>query len=265
MLTHLENTGTVNIARTGTTGGSPLVLLHPLGMDLTWWGDQFREFGPERDVIAMDMPGHGLSAQPDAPPTFDMMADAMEALLESIGGKPAHLVGLSVGGMIAQTLALRRPDLVQSLTLVGTLCTFPDEIRKVLLERARIARTEGMARIAQLSNERWFTPAFRASRPDMLSRSTVCLLRQSGEFHARMWEMVAGLDLEHRLGAIGCPTMVITGVEDINAPPAAAQRIAHAIPGAVVRLMPGLGHFPPFEAPDAFNAILRAFLAEVEG
>jgi len=142
VLTHLENTGTVNIARTGTTGGSPLVLLHPLGMDLTWWGDQFREFGPERDVIAMDMPGHGLSAQPDAPPTFDMMADAMEALLESIGGKPAHLVGLSVGGMIAQTLALRRPDLVQSLTLVGTLCTFPDEIRKVLLERARIARTE---------------------------------------------------------------------------------------------------------------------------
>lgn len=95
------------------------------------------------------------------------MAGAVEAVLESIGGKPAHVVGISVGGMIAQTLA------------------------------------------------------------------------------------------------IGCPTLVIAGEEDVNAPPAAAQRTARAIPGALVKVMPGLGHFPPFEEPDGFNRILRTFLADL--
>lgn len=262
MLFHLKNLGAVNVVRSGPRGGTPLVLLHPVSMDVSWWNDQFKTFGSERDVVAIDMPGHGLSAPPNSPPTFDSMADAVEGILESMGGAPVDLLGVSVGGMIAQTLVLRRPDLVRSLTLVATLCTFPDNVRALLRERARVARTEGMARIADLSIERWFTPAFRTSRPDVIARATIGLLRQPGEFHARMWEMIAGLELESQLRAIRCPTLVITGTEDVNAPPAAAQQIARAVPGAVVHLLPGLGHFPPFEDPDGFNEILRAFLAD---
>lgn len=261
MLVNLKNIGAVNMARTGRPGGVPLVLLHPVSMDLSWWGDQFREFGAEFDVIAIDMPGHGLSALPEAAPTFDAMAAAVAGILDHAGVGPAHVVGISVGGMIAQTLALRRPDRVGSLALVATLCTFPDPVRQVLRERAHVARTEGMAKIAELSIARWFTPAFRARRPDVIARATLGLLRQPGEFHGRMWDMIAGLDLERQLAAIRCPTLVVTGTEDVNAPPAAAAQIARALPGAVVELMPDLGHFPPFEAPDAFNRILRAFLA----
>lgn len=261
MLVNLKNIGAVNMARTGRPGAAPLVLLHPVSMDLSWWGDQFRDFGDDYDVIAMDMPGHGLSAQPDAAPTFASMAAAVEGILEHVGAGPAHVIGISVGGMIAQALALRRPDLVRSLTLVATLCTFPEPVRQALRERARVARTDGMATIAALSIERWLTPAFRARRPDVVARATLGLMRQPGEFHARMWDMIAALDLESQLHAIACPTLVVTGTADVNAPPAAAQQIARAIPGAVVELMHGLGHFPPFEAPDAFNAIVRGFLA----
>ena len=260
MLIHADGIGALNVARTEGHGGAPLLLLHPVALDLTWYGPQFEAFGQERDVIAFDMPGHGQSDDLSSPPSFDIMARAVEAVLETLGGAPADVIGVSVGGMIAQTFALRRPDLVRSLGLIATLCTFPAEVRQALRERARVARKKGMARIAELSNERWFTPAFRARRPDMMERTRRSLLQQPGELHAGMWEMIAGLDLETEIRAIACPTLVVTGTADVNAPPAAAVQIARGIPGASLHLMPGLGHFPPFEAPDAFNAILRAFL-----
>ena len=264
MLVHANGIGALNVARMAGHGGAPLLLLHPVALDLTWYAPQFEAFGQERDVIAFDMPGHGQSDDLSSPPSFDIMAHAVEAVLEALGGGPADVIGVSVGGMIAQTFALRRPDLVRSLGLVATLCTFPAEVRKALRERARVAREEGIARIAELSNERWFTPAFRARRPDMMERTRRSLLQQPGEFHAGMWEMIAGLELETEIRTIACPTLVVTGTADVNAPSAAAEQIARAIPGASLHLMPGLGHFPPFEAPDVFNAILRAFLDDEE-
>lgn len=241
-----------------------MLLLHPVGLDLTWWGPQFEAFACDRQVIAFDMPGHGQSDDLSSPPTFEIMAHTAASVIETLGGRPADVVGVSVGGMIAQTLALRRPDLVRSLSLVATLCTFSDQIRNTLRERARIARHEGMSRIADLSNERWFTPAFRERRPDMMERTRRSLLQQSGEFHASMWEMIAGLDLAAQVPAISCPTLVITGTADGNAPPAAAEAIAKAIPGATLQLMPEIGHFPPFEASDAFNTVLADFLRDFD-
>lgn len=264
MLVQAKGIGSLNVARTEGHGGTPLLLLHPVALDLTWYGPQFEAFGRERDLVAFDMPGHGQSGDLAQAPSFEIMARAAEAVLEEIGGRPADVLGVSVGGMIAQTLALRRPDLVRSLSLVATLCTFSPEIRQVLRERAGVARREGMARIAQLSNERWFTPAFRARRPDMMERTRRSLLQQPGEFHAAMWEMIANLDLESQICAIACPTLVVTGEADVNAPPAAAEKIHRAIPGASLHLMPNVGHFPPFEAPDAFNVILHAFLRGVD-
>ena len=188
------------------------------------------------------------------------MAAILAGVLDHVGAGPAHLVGISAGGMIAQTFALRRPDLVRSLSLVCTLCTFPDGVRAILRERARVAREQGMSVIAPLSLERWFPAAFRARRPDVMDRATKSLLRHDPEFHASMWDMVASLDLEARLPSVSCPTMVIAGAEDINAPIAAARQIAGLIPGAELHELAGAGHFPPFEVPEAFNKLLVDFL-----
>ena len=264
MLVHAKDIGTLNVARTEGHGETPLLLMHPVGLDLTWFGPQFEAFGGERDVIAFDMPGHGQSGYLAQAPSFEIMARAAEAVVEEMGSRPVDVLGVSVGGMIAQTFALRRPDLVRSLSLVATLCTFSPELRQALRVRAGVARTEGMARIAQLSNERWFTPAFRARRPDMMERTRRSLLQQQREFHAAMWEMIANLDLETQIGAIACPTLVLAGDADVSAPPAAAEKIVGAVPCASLRIMPDVGHFPPFEVPDAFNAILQAFLKSVD-
>ena len=251
----------INLVRTGPRGRPPVVLMHPVGLDLTWWDLQFAEFGRDHDVVAFDMPNHGLSGKLRAPPTFDAMAMVAAGVVAHLGAGPAHLVGLSVGGMIAQAVALARPELVRSLSLVGTLCTFPDAVRGALRERARVSREEGMARIALLSQERWFPPAFRARRPDVLDRAAKSLLLQDPDFHASMWEMIATLDLEALLPTLRCPTLVVAGTEDINAPVAAARRIARLIPGAMLHEMPGAGHFPPMEMPDVFNGLVRDFLA----
>ena len=251
----------INVVRAGPRGGSPVVLLHAVGLDLTWWDHQFGVLARDHDVVAFDMPGHGLSGRLDAPPSLDLLAAVAAGVVMHVDAGPAHVVGISMGGMVAQTLALARPDLVRSLSLVATLCTFPAPVREALRERARVAREEGMAAIVPLSQQRWFPQAFRDRRPDVLDRAAKCLLLQDPAFHAAMWEMIATLDLEARLPTLSVPAMVVAGTEDPNAPVAAAQQIADLIPGAAMHQVPGAGHFPPLEAPDTFNALLQSFLA----
>ena len=272
----------INVVRAGPRGGAPVVLLHALGLDLTWWDHQVEAFGRDHDVIALDLPGHGLSGRPDAPPTFDVMARAVADVLAHEEAGPAHVVGISFGGMVAQELALARPAMVRSLSLVATSCTFPEaarqvvrerarvarrrnwrassRTRQVVRERARVARTGGMAAIAPLSLERWFPPAFRARRPDVLDRALKVMLRQDPECHASLWDTGAALDMERRLSSLACPAMGVAGGEDMSAPAAAGQAIVDRIAGARLHVMAGCGHFPPLETPEAFDALLRAFL-----
>jgi 3-oxoadipate enol-lactonase len=258
----LEMSGglSLNLVRTGPRGLPPVLFLHAVGLDLTWWDHQFPALRQDHDIVAFDLPGHGLSARLKGALTFEALASVAAEVITRLDAGPAHVVGLSVGGMIAQTLALVRPDLVFSLTLVATVCTFDDPVREALRERARLARNDGMAVIAPLTQKRWFPPAFRQQRPDILDRAAKSLLSNDPGVHAAMWEMIATLDLEARLPAIACSTLVVAGTEDVNAPVAAGQRIADLIPGGSLHALPRVGHFPPIEAPALFNELLRAHL-----
>lgn len=250
----------VNVVRTGPRGRPPILFIHAVSLDLTWWDHQFAALGADHDLVAFDLPGHGSSPRLDGPYTFDALASVAARVIASLDAGPAHVVGISVGGMVAQTLALACPDLVRSLTLVATLCTLTDPVRDAMRERARVSRADGMAALVAPTLERWFPPAFRERRPDVLDRAAKSVLRHDPAVYAEMWEMIAGLDLAARLPAIACPTLVVAGAEDGNAPVAAGQRIADLIPAASLHALPGVGHFPPLEAPLAFNEVLRAHL-----
>ena len=250
----------LNRVRAGPRGGPPVLFLHAVGLDLTWWDGQFAALAGERDLLAFDLPGHGLSAPLDGPPSFQRLALAAARVVEEAAAGPADVVGVSVGGMIAQALALIRPDLVRSLTLVASLCTFPDPVRAALRERAAIARQEGMTAIAPMTQARWFPEPFRNARPDIMDRAAKSLLRHDREAHAAMWDMIADLDLETELPRIACPVLVVAGAEDPNAPPAAGRRIAELISGAAYQELAGVGHLPPIEAPTIFNDLLRKLL-----
>jgi 3-oxoadipate enol-lactonase len=251
----------IHSIRTGKQGAPLVVLVHAVGVDLTYWGDQIEMLQNSYDVIAYDLPGHGGSAKPAKGFGF---ADAVETLVKVITGAdvgPAHIVGLSVGGMIAQNLALARPDLVRSLALIDTISTFPEAVRTALLERARLTRADGMGAILKQTLERWFTGDFAKRRPDVIDRTTKTLLADDPEIHAGMWEMIATLDTAPKLGDLKKPTLVIVGEHDPTTPVAASRAIAERIPGAVLQIVPGASHMAPLEKPAQVNEILKSFLA----
>ena len=255
----------INYVHTPRRAGTPVVFLHALGLDLSIWQHQFGAFAGERELVALDLPGHGLSARPDWTPTFARMARTVIDALDKLQTGPVHLVGISVGAMIAQTLAINAPHLVSSLTLVATSCTFSDPVRTILQDRARTVREGGMAAITPLHLERWFPPAFRQERPDVLDQFSKILIGQDHEYHARMWDMVAGLDTAASLESIHCPVMVIAGEQDTSASPEAGRAIVNRIEGASLHVIAGSGHFPQMEYPLEFNALLRDFLVRADG
>jgi 3-oxoadipate enol-lactonase len=247
--------------RTGPRGGAPLLFLHALGLDLSVWDHQIQALARDHDVIAIDLPGHGLSPRSEQPPTLAAFAQALSELITTLRAGPADVVGISVGGMIAQALATTAPEQVRSLTLVATSCTFADPVRDILRQRADTTRTLGMKGIAPLHLARWFPAAFLAARPEVGDRLTKLLLGRDPAFHAQLWEMVAGLSLDQAIASLTCPTLVVAGADDASAPPAAGQQIVDRMGHARLVVLPDCGHFPPLEHPEAFNALLRDFLA----
>ena len=251
----------VHSVRTGKRGAPLVVLVHAVGVDLTYWGDQIEMLQASYDVVAYDLPGHGGSAKPAKNFGFTDAVETLTKVITDADAGPAHIVGLSVGGMIAQNLALARPALVRSLTLVDTTSTFPDAVRTAFHDRARLTRAEGMGAVLKQTLERWFTEGFIQRRPDVIDRVTRTLLADDPEIHAGMWEMIATLDTAPRLANLNTPTLVMVGEHDPSTPVAASRAIAERIPGSVLRIVPGASHMAPLEKPTLVNDILQGFLA----
>ncbi|MFG1192401.1 alpha/beta fold hydrolase [Xanthobacter flavus] len=241
--------------------GAPLVvLIHAVALDLTYWDRQIGALAGSFDVIAYDLAGHGASPVPGQPFGFDDAAEDLARVLEAAGAGPACVVGLSVGGMIAQTLALARPDLVRALCLMDTVSTFSDVGRGAVRGRAAQVRAGGMEAILAPTLERWFTPGFAARRPDVLDRVAKTLRAADPDVHAAMWDMISTLDVAPRLTEIDRPTLVMVGEKDPTTPVAASEVIARGIPGARLEIIPDASHMAPLEAPEEVNRHLLGFL-----
>jgi 3-oxoadipate enol-lactonase len=255
----------LNWVQTSTDRLETVVLIHAVGHDLTYWDRQIESLRTNYNVVAFDLPGHGRSAGDAEDWSFEYAAATVAGLIESLGDKragtkPVHLVGISFGGMIAQVTTLARPDLVRSLTLIGTASRFPEEVRRGMRSRAETVRARGMSAVLESSLERWFTAGTRSRRPDIIDRITKTVLGDEPEIHAAIWEIVADLDVYDRLGEIRCPTLVLVGEDDPSTPPAVAADMAAAIQNSKLIVIPGASHIVTVEAPAAVNNALNAFL-----
>jgi len=249
--------------------GEPLVLIMGFGGDTTAWALQMADFPARHRVIAFDNRGVGRSDAPDHPYTTRMMAGDALGLMDALGVDRAHVLGVSMGGMIAQELALARPDRVRSLHLA---CTFARPAAYMLaLNAAWREMRLGLGRESTLrALALWlFSPTTYAERPDfieaLLQNSLANPYPQSLAGFLRQGEAVAAHDALERLPAIRCPTLVSVAEDDILVPPRFSRELVSRVRGAELQLVPGAGHGYFLERPDLFNALSLDFIARASG
>ncbi len=243
--------------------GETVTFIHALGVDGDSWWQQVEALQEQYRLLAYDVRGHGGSTKPPGPYTIDLFAEDLYRLLVALGVERTHVVGLSMGGMIAQELAIAHPEKLHSLVLCDTSSGYTTAERQVFEQRARVAERQGMEPLVQPTLERWFTASFRSAHPEVVERIARTLRRNDPLAYAAACRAVGNVALTDRLGAIRCPTMVVVGEEDIGTPPAAARTIARAIAGARLELVPQAAHLVPVEKASVFNALLLDFLPRV--
>ena len=242
------------------SAATPVVLLHPLGVDHTVWRDVVAALEREPGtgpVVALDLPGHGTARMPAAGSGAEELATHVEAELERRGLAPAHLVGVSLGGLLAQVVAARSPHLVERLVLVDTVAVYPDAMRTMWAERAAVARSEGLEPLLGPTESLWFTEGYRAEGRAGDFRST--FLATDPEGYARSCEALATADTTGLVGGITAPTLVACGYDD--APPFrdAALWFSKRVDDAELAWLDGR-HAAALEQPEAFARLLREFL-----
>jgi pimeloyl-ACP methyl ester carboxylesterase len=249
-----------------TGSGEPLVLVMGFGGDHLSWGFQLSALSAHYRVVTFDNRGSGRSSAPDIAYTTRTMADDTVALMDRLGIERTHLLGVSLGGMIAQEIALEHPERVRSLQLHCTAAR-ADRHMLALLENLRSVRHKAGVELAQRAMALYlFAPTTFNERPEFID---MLLYAASSQAHpqsdvgfARQGDAVIGHDALARLGAITCPTLVAVGEEDQLAPLRFSREIAAAIPHAEFQTVPQAGHVFFWEKPAEFNALVLSFLSK---
>jgi len=243
----------------GARGGPTVVLAHSLGTSMRMWDPQVPSLASGHRVVRYDARGHGRSPVPSGPFTIEDFADDLLQLLDRLDVERAHLVGLSLGGMAAMSLAADRPDRVSSLSLLCTSAQLGP--RQLWIDRAHTARQQGMAVLGSSMIERWFTPGFLAAHRDVVAGLRAVLEDTPPDGYACACEAILNMDLRERLASITAPTLAIAGAEDPATPPEHLQLIADSIPGARLEVLDDAAHLANLEQPARVNSLLLEHLA----
>jgi 3-oxoadipate enol-lactonase len=186
----------------------------------------------------------------------DLAAD-VAAVLRAMSLPPVHYVGLSLGGMVGQALALDHPGLLRSVVICDALPESLPNAEEVWGPRIRAARAAGsVAPLAEATMERWLTPGFRAARPARWEELRATIAATDAEGYAASAEAISAFSHVARLPSLAVPALVLCGEEDHAVPPSEAERIARLVPEGRFHAIPGARHLPNVERPDLFNSLL---------
>jgi 3-oxoadipate enol-lactonase len=227
--------------------GPPIVFLHGLGATSSSFQPLLDSLGGFR-CIRPDLPGAGRSPRPFAPLTMDALVEAVRGIVRTVAGGPAHLVGHSMGTLVAQHVAAAAPDTVLSLTLFGPIGEPADAARERLRDRARLVRQDGMIAVADAIAAAGLSTATKTANAVAVAYVRESHLRQDAEGFAQSCEVLAGAKGADLRG-LRRPTLLVTGEDDPIAPPTAAQGLAETIKGAKVKILARCGHWTPLEQP----------------
>ncbi len=244
--------------------GPTLLCLHGIGSSSASFAPQLDELAGELRLLAWDAPGYARSADPVEPPDLDAFADAAADVLRQRDTGPAHVLGVSWGGVIAMRLAIRRPDLVRSLILADSSRGSGRDAGQAAAMRARVGELSelGAAEFGRRRGHRLVSERAPAELVEQVTATMAAAVRLPGYGYAAA--SMADTDLTAALADIKVPTLVLCGAQDTVTGVAESQALAGGIPDAVFVTIRGAGHLANQEAPASFNAWLSSYIHIVE-
>ncbi|MCF3593260.1 3-oxoadipate enol-lactonase [Rhodobacteraceae bacterium LMO-12] len=240
----------------GPQDGPVVVFANSLGTDLRLWDALIPHLPQGLRLLRYDLRGHGLSSCPPGPYSMGTLVRDAEGLLDLLQIRECVFVGLSIGGMIAQGLAIKRLDLVRALVLSNTGAKIGQPA--MWQDRIRTARADGIEALADATMQRWFSRDFRAT-PECAAWRNM-LTRQPSEGYIGCMAAISGTDFYTPTSGLRLPTLGIAGSEDGSTPPDLVRETVDLIPGSKFHLIRRAGHLPCVEKPGEYAAALTGFL-----
>ena len=250
----------INYKLSGRKNAPVVVLSHSLGSSLVMWDPQMEALEPDFQVLRYDTRGHGGSEASAGAYTLELLSDDTIGLLDALSIDKVHFVGLSMGGMIGQCLALNHSDRLESLALCDTAAIIPEEVRSIWQERIDTMRSRGVQALVEPTLERWFTPSFLRLNSPRVAVIRKQFLATPVEGYIGCLEAIRRLNLLDRLSEIRMPTLIIAGEDDPGAPVVACEVMHKRISNSRLVILPSARHLSNVEQPEAFNSALVSFL-----
>jgi len=254
----IGNGQTIHYKLEGNREGIPLVFINALGTDLRIWDGVVPHFMDRYSILRYDKRGHGLSDCPSAPYSVRDFSSDLLGLLDQLEISQAIVVGISVGGMIAQDFAGCWPERVQALVLcdtapvIGTADLWNDRINKL--------RADGMESMAEAILARWFAPIFKEKSPATYQGCYNMLTRMPLDGYTGTCEALRDADLTETTGTIEARTLILCGAEDVSTPPDVVRGLVELMPDAEFQEIPAAGHATCIEQPDLVAEQIERFL-----
>lgn len=234
-----------------------IVFANSLGSDQSIWDEVINLLPKGYGVLTLDLRGHGLSGLSKSQFTIDDLADDIIALIEHLGLQNSIFCGVSIGGMIGQSVASRRPDLLSGAILSNTC--FQIGTAEKWNERITAVESGGMSQMATNIVSIWFGDKYKAAYPDKLLMHEVMLGRTSAEGYAMACKAIRDADLSEHAKNIQIPVLCIGGDQDLSVPADRVKTLAGLIPNGKCEILEGIGHIPSLEYPDQMALLIETF------
>jgi 3-oxoadipate enol-lactonase len=254
---------TINYDLQGPEQAPVITCCHCLSGDLNIWKPQLQALRETYRVLRLDLRGHGRSSAPVGDYTMDMLSEDVLGLLDVLGIQQTHFLGISLGGMIGQTLAIKHQERLSSLIACDTTCRVPPDMEPVWRERIETAKEKGMDALAEETLSRWLSPAFRVQDEATTSQIKQTILSTPVDGFIGCCKAISTFDLKDRLPQISLPCLVMVGEHDPGTPLSNAEEIQAQIPGAELVVVPQSYHLSNVEGAADFNSRVLDFLGRL--
>ncbi len=258
------NDTSLNCRIDGPEGAPWLTFSNSLAADLTMWDIQTEYFKDKYRILRYDTRGHGQSEAIKGPYTLEMLADDVIGLWDELKIEKSHFIGLSLGGMIAQSLALRHPDRLHSIAVCDSRADCPEMYKSNWHQRIPEVEQNGLEPLVESTVERWFTEAFRESKPEMMDKVRRMIRSTSKQGYIGCAQAILTLNYLDRLKAIKLPSLFIVGAQDSGTPPDAARAMHKEVAHSKYVEIDPAAHVSNMENPEVFNQSLGDFLSEID-